>query len=216
LSDQYPPGDRRGCDRSESVEQRRELKRAAIGRIEGLAESNGPHPGHGSEHQRGSEHRAPVPNRQDRFADERHDDRAEQEHRAEGADHPSHLIACVQVTGDGEPHHRWRRGAQTPNEPSDQEDGEVWRKHRGQRADRVDPDACKEDGATAEAVGEHAIDQLSERHPDEVHGSGDRRTQAAFVEVEGDSEFVEGRERSVDTKGHQDADEGEEGDNRAL
>ena len=75
---------------------------------------------------------------------------------------------------------------------------------------------AQEDGATAEAVGEHAIDQLSERHPDEVHGSGDRRTQAAFVEVEGDSEFVEGRERSVDTKGHQDADEGEEGDNRAL
>ena len=181
-----------------------------------LAEADGPHECDRGEHHADEEHGAPRSDGQDRFADERDDDRPDQEERHEGRDHPSHPVALVEVAGDREAQHRRRGGAEPPDEPGDEQQLQAGSERARHGAEPVEHEACSEHAAPTEAIGEHPTEQLTDRHPREVEGPGDGRADATGVEVEIIAELVERRERGVDPERHQDAHEGQERDDGPI
>ncbi len=181
-----------------------------------LTEADGPDECDRRQQHPDEEHGAPRSDGQDRLADERDDDRPDQEERREGRHYSGHPVALVEVARDREAQHRRRGRAEPPDEPGDEQQLQAGSERTRDGAEPVEHEAGGEHVAPTEAIREHPTEQLTDRHPGEVQGPGDRGADATGVEVEIGAELVERRERGVDPERHQDADEGEERDDGPI
>ena len=125
---------------------------------------------------------------------ERDKDRAKQKDRHHDGRDPSHLVAAVEISGDGGTQPGRCCSTKTPDQPGDKEQAERRRQRRSDRANCVQCEAAKHRWLATETIGDGPHNELANCHTN--HIQRDNKGDICRA-VESLLDCVEGRKRDV-------------------